>query len=52
MQEFKKKIVVTELQRFDRYQFDNKVRNELRKNENYKNLYYSYHFNEKNTEKR
>ena len=46
MKEFKKKIVATELQRFDRYQFNGKVRNDLRKNENYKNLYYSYHFNE------
>lgn len=47
MKDFKKKIVSTELQRFDRYQFNNKVRNDLRKNENYKNLFYSYHFNEK-----
>lgn len=47
IEEFKKKIVATELQRFDRYQFNDKVYNDVRKNENYKNLYYSYHFNEK-----
>lgn len=51
MEEFRKKISVTELQRFDRYQFNDKVRNDLRKNENYKKLYYSYHFNEKIREK-
>lgn len=51
MNEFKKKIIGTELQRFDRYQFNDRVPNELRKNENYKNLYYSYHFNKKIREK-
>lgn len=51
MNEFKKKMVGTELQKFDRYQFNDRVPNELRKNENYKNLYYSYHFNKKIREK-
>lgn len=51
MDEFKKKIVATELQRFERYQFNDRVHNDLRKNENFKNLYYSYHFNEKIREK-
>ncbi|MCM1245275.1 MAG: hypothetical protein NC293_06470 [Roseburia sp.] len=47
MRAFKKKIAVTELQRFDRYQFNDLVHNDLRKNEKYKELYYAYHFNEK-----
>lgn len=47
IEEFKKRIVTTELQRFDRYQFNDKVHNAVRENINYRNLYYSYHFNEK-----
>lgn len=47
MKEFKRKIVATELQRFDKYQFNVKVCNDTRINQNYKNLYYSYHFIEK-----
>lgn len=47
MKKFKKKIVATELQRFDRYQFNDKISNNLRKNEHYRKLYYSYHFNKK-----
>ncbi len=51
MKEFKKKISITEIQRFDRYQLNDKVSNDLRKNEGYKNLYYFYHYNKKVREK-
>lgn len=45
-EEFQKKIAVTELERFDRYQVNNKVGNDLRKNRRYKEIYADYHFNE------
>ena len=45
-EEFERKLVITELQRFDRYQFNDKVRNEIRKNRTCRKLYYLYHFNE------
>lgn len=47
MEEFKKKIVCVELKKFNRYQINDMISNDLRKNEGYKNLYYSYHYNEK-----
>lgn len=44
--EFQKKISGTELERFDRYQFNDKIGNDLRQNERYKYIYSVYHFNE------
>lgn len=51
MEELEKKMENTELQRYDRYQFNNRIGDVLRKNENYRNLYYCYHFNGKVREK-
>lgn len=45
-EQFKKKICCTELQKFDRYQINDRVSNDLRMNAVYRELYYSYHFNE------
>lgn len=44
--DFERKIRITELERFDRYQFNDKVSNDLRKNDKYHDLYVAYHFNE------
>lgn len=41
---FNKKITHTELERFDRYQFNDKVDHNLRKNERYRALYHAYHY--------
>lgn len=43
--EFKKKMSYIELQRFDRYQLNDKISNEIRKNDRYRKLYHEYHFN-------
>ena len=51
MEELEKKMENTELQRYDRNQFNNRIGDVLRKNENYRNLYYCYHFNGKVREK-
>ena len=42
---FHKKIAGIELERFDRYQVNDKVGNDLRKNRRYKEIYAAYHFN-------
>lgn len=44
-EKFKKKIFCTELRKYDRYQFNDRVSNDLRMNGKYKDLYYAYHFN-------
>lgn len=44
-EEFKKKITGTELERFDRYQLNDRVGNDLRKNNLYRELYFAYHYN-------
>lgn len=44
--EFQKKITGIQLERFDRYQINDKIGNDLRKNERYKYIYSAYHFNE------
>ena len=49
--EFQKKLADTPLERFDRYQFNEKVGNDLRKNERYKYIYSVYHFDERVREK-
>lgn len=41
---FQKKMMSTELERFDRYQVNDKVGNDLRKNQRYKDIYTAYHF--------
>lgn len=45
--EFMLKLKKVELNRFDRYQFNPLVNNDIRKNDTYRNLYYWYHYNEK-----
>lgn len=42
---FHKKIAGIELERFNRYQVNDKVGNDLRKNRRYKEIYAAYHFN-------
>ncbi len=51
MEGFRKKLESTELERFDRYQFNDKISNELRKNAKCRDLYFAYHFNRKVREK-
>lgn len=46
-QEFKDALERTELVYFDRFRFNPLVKNEVRRNERYRNLYYYYHFNKK-----
>ncbi len=43
--EFQRKIRITELERFDRYQCNDKISNELRNNDKYRKIYFAYHFN-------
>lgn len=43
---FIKKLYCTELQKYDRYQFNDRVSNDLRRNEIYRELYHAYHFDE------
>lgn len=45
-QVFQRRISCTELQKFDRYQINNRVGNDLRKNDVCRKLYYSYHFDQ------
>ncbi len=51
MEEFKKKLLDIELERFDRYQLNDKISNDLRKNVKYKELYFVYHYNKQVREK-
>ncbi len=43
---FIKKLYYTELQKYDRYQFNDRVNNNLRMNAMYRELYHAYHFDE------
>ena len=43
-EQFQKKITDTQLERFDRYQINDRVGNDLRKNYRYRYIYASYHF--------
>lgn len=51
MEAFKKKLSDVELERFDRYQLNDRISNDLRKNVKYKELYFSYHYNKRVREK-
>lgn len=51
MDAFKKKMLDVELERFDRYQFNDRISNNLRKNVKYKELYFIYHYNKQVREK-
>ncbi len=43
---FRKKLEDIDLERFARYQFNDNISHDLRKNEKYKKLYFTYHYNE------
>lgn len=45
--EFLKRMQQTPLQRLDRYEFNNKVSDCIRKIESYRNLYFAYHYNKR-----
>lgn len=51
METFKKRLLDTELERFDRYQLNDKISDDLRKNVKYKELYFVYHYNKQVREK-
>lgn len=46
MEAFKKELLDIELERFDRYWFNDKISNDLRKNVKYKKLFFAYHYSE------
>ncbi len=45
--EFLNRMKKNAIQRFDRYEWNNKVSNNIRKTECYRNLYFAYHYNKK-----
>lgn len=47
MAQFEKKIKSTQLERFDRYQINKEINDNIRMNAGYKDLYYAYHYDEK-----
>lgn len=48
---FLKKLDDIELERFARYQFNDNVSHDLRKNEKYRKIYYAYHYSEQTRKK-
>lgn len=46
MEAFKKEVLNIEIERFDRYWFNDRISNDLRKNVKYKKLFFTYHYSE------